>query len=35
MGADNGLQEDAARLQEALYEQESILNQEREDKNKL
>ena len=29
------LQEDQQRLQEALYEQENILNQEREEKNNL
>ena len=29
------MQEDQARLQEALYEQENILNQEREEKNNL
>ena len=31
----NGLEEDQARLQEALYEQENILNQERVEKNNL
>ena len=31
----NGLEEDQARLQEALYEQENIINQEREEKNNL
>lgn len=33
--ADNGMQEDQARLQEALYEQENVLNAEREEKNNL